>query len=137
MAMSVGDRREGEPVSEINTTPLIDVMLVLLVMLIIALPPQRHAIKMDTPRPCKTCEKHADIPEPIRIVVDFDGRLEWNGVEVSRAELDQRLAIEAQRAIQPEIHIEPNRIAKYGDVAHVMAAAQRNKLTRMGIVGGT
>jgi biopolymer transport protein ExbD len=55
MAMDVGERREGEPVSEINTTPLIDVMLVLLIMLMISLPPQRHAVKLDTPLPCKTC----------------------------------------------------------------------------------
>jgi biopolymer transport protein ExbD len=134
MAMSVGDRREGEPVSEINTTPLI---LVLLVMLIIALPPQRHAIKLDTPVPCKGCEKDDKIPNPVTIAVDFDGRITWDGTEVSRAELDQRFAVEGKRVIQPEIHIAPNRIAKYGDVAHVMAAAQRNKLVRMGVVGGT
>lgn len=136
MAMSVGDRREGEPVSEINTTPLIDVMLVLLVMLIIALPPQRHAIKLDTPAPCKACEKDDKLPDPVTIAVDFDGRIKWNNIEISRAELDQRLAVEGKRTIQPEIQIAPNRIAKYGDVAHVMAAAQRNKLVRMGVVGG-
>lgn len=107
MAMSVGDRREGEPVSEINTTPLIDVMLVLLVMLIIALPPQRHAIKLDTPVPCKTCEDDDNIPHPITITVDFDGRITWDGTEVSRAELDQRLAVEGRRTIQTEIHITP------------------------------
>ena len=137
MAMSVGDRREGDPVSEINTTPLIDVMLVLLVMLIIALPPQRHAIKLDTPVPCELCEPPGESPRPIKIVVDFDGRIRWNGEEVTRVELDRLLAVEGKRAIQPEIHIVPNRIAKYGGVAHVMAAAQRNKLVRMGIVGGS
>ena len=137
MAMSVGDRREGDPVSEINTTPLIDVMLVLLVMLIIALPPQRHAIKLDTPVSCELCEPSGESPRPIKIVVDFDGRIRWNGEEVTRVELDQRLAVEGKRAIQPEVHIAPNRIANYGDVAHVMAAAQRNKLVRIGIVGGT
>ena len=111
MAMNVGDPREGEPVSEINTTPLIDVMLVLLVMLIITLPPQRHAVKMDTPLPCKDCEQDPETPDRVRIAVDFDGRITWNGVEVSRAELDQRLAVEGRRAIQPEIQIAPNRIA--------------------------
>lgn len=136
MAMHVGERREGEPVSEINTTPLIDVLLVLLVMLIIALPPQRHAVKIDTPRPCADCSQDR-APEPIRIAVDFDGRITWNAAEVSRAELDARLAVEARRPIQPEIQIAPDRIARYGDVAHVMAAVQRHKLQRMGIVGGT
>ncbi len=137
MAMKVGEPGEGEPVSDINTTPLIDVMLVLLVMLIIALPPQRHTVKMDTPRPCGTCDRDPKTPEPVRIAVDFDGRITWNTVEVSRGELDLRLAIEGRRAIQPEIQVAPDRLARYGDVAHVMAAAQRNRLRRMGVVGGT
>jgi biopolymer transport protein ExbD len=136
MAMNAGDRREGDPVSEINTTPLIDVMLVLLVMLIIALPPQRHAIKLDTPLPCAACEQKVGQPKPVAISVDFDGRILWNGIEVSRSDLDGLLAAEAKKQEQPEIHIMPNRIARYGDVAHVMAAAQRNGLKRMGVVGG-
>lgn len=136
MAMQAGALREGEPVSEINTTPLIDVMLVLLIMLIVTLPPQRHAVKLDTPVPCPDCAEIPDTPEPVRIRVDFDGSIMWNGEVVSRAGLDQRLSVEAKRAMQPELHIEPHRLAKYGVVAHVMAAAQRLGMTRMGIIGG-
>lgn len=139
MAMAVGGGQEGDPVSEINTTPLIDVMLVLLVMLLITLPPERHAVNLDTPIP-----PPPDAPppppneiEPIRIQIEQSGVIMWMGEEVTRTELDRRLAIEASRAEQPEIHIEPNRRAKYGVIAHVMAAVQRNELKKMGVIGGT
>jgi biopolymer transport protein ExbD len=135
MAMNVSDAREGEPLSEINTTPLIDVMLVLLIMLIVTLPPPGHAVKLDTPVPCPECER----PEPppvVHIIVDFDGSLAWNGEQIAVVELDRRLAVEAGRALQPEVHIQPHRLANYGAVAHVMAAVQREGLTKLGVVGG-
>jgi biopolymer transport protein ExbD len=139
MAMAVGPAAEGDPLSEINTTPLIDVMLVLLIMLIVTLPPQRHAVKLDTPLPPPpdAPPPPPDLPDPIRIMVDFDGSILWNGVMVNRNQLDRNLKTEAAQAVQPEIHIEPHRLAKYGVVAHVMAAAQRNGLTKMGVIGGT
>ena len=139
MAMAVGDKAEGDPLSEINTTPLIDVMLVLLIMLIVTLPPQRHAVKLDTPLPPPpdAPPPPPDLPDPVRIMVDFDGSILWNGVVVGRNQLDRNLKEEAARAFQPEIHIEPHRLAKYGVVAHVMASAQRNGLTKMGVIGGT
>jgi len=139
MAMAVGATQEGEPMSEINTTPLIDVMLVLLIMLIVTLPPQRHAVKLDTPvpPPPDAPPPPPDLPDPIRIFVDFDGSIFWNGTVVDLATLDNELTIESQRAMQPEIHIEPHRLAKYGVVAHVMAAAQRLGLTKLGVIGGT
>lgn len=135
MAMQAGALREGEPVSDINTTPLIDVMLVMLIMILITLPPQRHAVKLDTPIPCATCEAPEAPPKPLLIQVDFDGAIQWNGVAVSAAELDRRFAEEAKRTLQAEVHIQPHRIAKYGVVTHVMAAAQRQGMTKMGIVG--
>jgi biopolymer transport protein ExbD len=139
MAMAVGPAAEGEPMSEINTTPLIDVMLVLLIMLIVTLPPQRHAVKLDTPipPPPDAPPPPPDLPEPVRIFVDFDGTIFWNGSAVDNAQLQNDLAIESQRAVQPEIHIEPHRLAKYGSVAHVMASAQRLGLTKLGVIGGT
>lgn len=138
MAMNVGGSREGEPVSEINTTPLIDVMLVLLIMLIVTLPAQRHAVKLDTPVPCKDCPPPKDdLPAPILVAVDYSGAISWNGVGVSRAELQRRFALEATRMQQAEVHINPDRDAEYGVIAHVMAAAQREGLKRMGIVGAT
>jgi biopolymer transport protein ExbD len=134
MAMNAAALKDGEPNSEINTTPLIDVMLVLLVMLIVTIPPQRHAVNLDSPR-------QSDVPtpksEPIRIAVDFDGSFRWNGTPVDRAELERLLTIEAHRAVQPEIHIEPHRLAEYKYVAAVMASAQRLGLEKLGVVGGT
>ena len=114
-------------------------MLVLLIMLIVTLPPQRHAVKLDTPLPPPpdAPPPPPDLPDPIRIMVDFDGSILWNGVMVNRNQLDRNLKTEAAQAVQPEIHIEPHRLAKYGVVAHVMAAAQRNGLTKMGVIGGT
>ena len=134
MAIQTDEKAEGEPVSEINTTPLIDVMLVLLIMLIVTLPAQHHGVKLDTP--CATCNLIAPPPsDPILIAIDFDGSFSWNGVPLDAAALDRRLAMEARRAEQPEIHIEPHRSAKYGYVVHVMAAAQREGLTKLGVVG--
>jgi biopolymer transport protein ExbD len=136
MAMNVSGAREGDPLAEINTTPLIDVMLVLLIMLIVTLPPPRHAVKLDTPAPCAECQK--DEPPPtVDIVVDFDGALSWNGERITVGELDRRLAVEAGRATQPEIHVQPHRRAMYGSVAHVMAAVQREGLTKLGVVAGS
>jgi biopolymer transport protein ExbD len=139
MAMQVGEQAEGEPMSEINTTPLIDVMLVLLIMLIVTLPPQRHAVKLDTPLPPPpdAPPPPQDLPDPVRIMISFNGEISWMGQTVSRSQLEQNLKTEAQRSVQPEIHIEPDREAQYGVVAHVMAAAQRNGLKKMGVIGGT
>jgi biopolymer transport protein ExbD len=139
MAMQVGGGEEGEPLSEINTTPLIDVMLVLLIMLIVTLPTQKHAVKLDTPMPTPpdAPPPPEDMPDPVRLFVDFDGSIFWNGTPVDDPTLQRDLAIESQRALQPEIHIEPHRLAKYGVVAHVMASAQRNGLTKLGVIGGT
>lgn len=139
MAMQVGATAEGEPMSEINTTPLIDVMLVLLIMLIVTLPPQFHAVKLDTPiPPPPDAPPPPDDPiEPVRIFVDFDGSIFWNGSVVDDATLQSNLAIESRRDRQPEIHLEPHRLAKYGTVAHVMASAQRSGLTKLGVLGGT
>ena len=139
MAMQVGGQAEGEPMSEINTTPLIDVMLVLLIMLIVTLPPQRHAVKLDTPLPPPPNQPPPpqDLPDPVRIMISFNGEISWMGQPVSRGQLEANLKTEAQRSVQPEIHIEPDREAQYGVVAHVMAAAQRNGLKKMGVIGGT
>lgn len=134
MAMNVGFARDGEPVCEINTTPLIDVMLVLLVMLIITLPQQRHAVELDTPVPCDPCDQPVTERETIRVAITHEGIILWNGEQVSRVGLQTRLAAEAKKPEQPELHIEVSRYAQYGAVAHVMAAAQREGVTRMGIV---
>ncbi len=137
MAVSVGERAEGDPMSEINTTPLIDVMLVLLIMLIVALPPQRHAVKLDSPRPNQNPPPQDEIIQPITVVVDFDGTYYWNNEVVSAHEMESRFKVEAQREKQAEVHIQPHKLAKYKWVARVMASAQRNGMTKLGVIGGT
>ena len=132
MAMSVGSN-EGDVLVEMNTTPLIDVMLVLLTLLIITIPIQTHAVKLDMPRPN---QKPPPVPpETINLDVDFDGTISWNGTAVSIAQLDGYLKNAAEKTPQPEIHVNPNRLAKYDQVAEVLAHAQRLGATHIGFVG--
>lgn len=134
MALDLRQRDDGDVMVDINTTPLIDVMLVLLIMLIITIPIQTHAVKMDMPRgnPPPALVQ----PEVVNLDIDFDGTIQWNGVAVpDRAALDQRLRAAAAQDPQPEIHITPNKLAKYGSVAMVLAAAQRLGVVRIGLVG--
>ena len=137
MGMSVGSgdgSKEPEVMMEINTTPLIDVMLVLIIMLIITLPIQMHAVKLNMPignPPPPLVE-----PVVVRIDVDFDGTVLWNGEVVGdRNALEGRLLQAASEAVQPEVHLRPNKLAQYKDVAMVMASAQRLGVTKLGIIG--
>ena len=137
MAMKMapgGAAREPDVMVDINTTPLIDVMLVLLIMLIITIPIQTHAVKLNMP--VGTPPPPAVPPEVVTIEVDFDGTYIWNGVVMSgRPELEQRLQQETLKADQPEIHLRPNKLVKYDSVAAVMASAQRLGLTKIGLIG--
>jgi biopolymer transport protein ExbD len=135
MAMNVGSGGgEGEPMVEMNMTPLIDVMLVLLIMLIITIPIQTHAVKMNMPIGASAPPPKP--PEIIRIDVDFDGAIGWNGVLVAdRAELEAKLAEVAAQPDQPEVHLRPNKLVTYKVVAMIMASAQRLGVTKIGIVG--
>ena len=137
MAMQLGTSEEGEPISEINSTPLIDVMLVLLVMLIITIPPQTHAVKLDMPVNAPTTPAEPP-PEPIALDIDFDGTVSWNGVVVDQGQLEQNLtSISALPfSAQPELHVRPHKRSDYGAVVHVMASAQRHGLTKLGVIGG-
>jgi biopolymer transport protein ExbD len=120
---------DGDMMSEMNTTPLIDVMLVLLVLLIITLPLQTHAVTIDMPN-----GKPAAPPPVVMLEVDFDGTAIWNGWRVSHAVLEQRLADASRADPQPEIHMMANRLARYGAVAQVMADAQRLGLRKIGLI---
>ena len=133
MAMSVGSGGEGEPLVEMNTTPLIDVMLVLLTLLIITIPIQTHAVKLDMPRPNNAPPPTP--PETVELVVDFDGTITWNGNVVTLPQLDGYLKNASEQATQPEIHVAPNRLASYDRVAEVLAHAQRLGVTKIGFVG--
>src|SRR5262245_33631155 len=108
MAMSVGSSDESGMMMEMNTTPLIDVMLVLIVMLIITIPIQTHAVKLDMPRPNSI--PPTTQPEVIDLVVDFDGTLLWNGVAVPNGETLVNYFVEASaKDPQPELHLRPNK----------------------------
>jgi biopolymer transport protein ExbD len=135
MAMQVGSGSdEGDVMIDINTTPLIDVMLVLIIMLIITIPIQTHAVKMNMP--IAPSAQPPKPPEIIRIDVDFDGTIGWNGVIVaSREELESKLANVAAMPDQPEVHLRPNKLVTYKVVAMVMASAQRLGVTKIGLVG--
>jgi len=119
---------------DINTTPLIDVMLVLLIMLIITIPIQTHAVKLNMP--VGTPPPPLVPPEVVTIEIDFDGTLIWNGrVVPDRQELEGRLRAAAEMPEQPEVHLRPNKLVKYESVAMVMASAQRLGMKKIGLIG--
>lgn len=128
MAMTA-QNANGDVLSDINTTPLIDVMLVLLTLLIITLPLQTHAVKIDLPHggPQKA------IPT-VMLEVDFDGTPIWNGWRIDDATLDRKLYDAAHSDPQPEVHIMANRLARYDSVMKVMVKTQRHGLYRMGLI---
>src|SRR5258708_37675578 len=134
MAMQIGQAEDDDLNSQINTTPLIDVMLVLLIMLIITIPIQTHAVKLNMPvskPPAQTVQ-----PQVVTIDVDFDGTIIWNGETLpGRPELEARMRAAAALQEQPEIHLRPNKLVRYRNVAMVMASAQRLRLTKVGIIG--
>jgi biopolymer transport protein ExbD len=133
MSMNVGGGGEGDPMVEMNTTPLIDVMLVLIIMLIITIPIQTHAVKLDMPRP----SENPPIVDPvvINVYVDFDGTILWNDVPVPNAStLISYFKDAATQVPQPELHLKPNKLAKYEVVANVLATAQRLGMVNIGIV---
>jgi len=140
MGMNVGSgggEEDGDVMVDINTTPLIDVMLVLLIMFIITIPIQTHAVKMNMPVNSKQTPPPTP-PEIIRIDVDFDGTISWNGETIpagDRAAMETRLAAVAAIADQPEVHLRPNKLVVYKHVAMILATAQRLGVTKIGIVG--
>ena len=136
MAMNVGSASSGEDevMMDINTTPLIDVMLVLIIMLIITIPVQLHSVNLNMP---------AGNPPPplappvvVTIDIDFDGTVLWNGETIANPQaLESRLVQAAAQSDQPEVHLRPNKLVAYKNVAAVMAAAQRLGVSKLGIVG--
>jgi biopolymer transport protein ExbD len=131
MTMSVSAATDGDPMVELNTTPLIDVMMVLLILFIVTLPLRTNITKLDLPQVPGPETKR----EVIALTVDFDGTILWNGAVIDDlAQLERHFAREAAKAAQPELHVRPDKRAGYDRVVRVLALAQRNGLRRIGVV---
>ncbi|MBK1680959.1 ExbD/TolR family protein [Rhodocyclus tenuis] len=126
------DEHEDADVSDINMTPLVDVMLVLLIIFIITVPVLTHSVKLDLPR--AATEVNRTPPKTVMISVDAQGRTHWGDEAVSTSELDARLLAAAAQNPQPELHIRGDRKAEYESVLQVMAAAQRAGVLKLGFV---
>lgn len=138
MSMNVGSGSsqgaDPEPMMEMNMTPLIDVLLVLIIMMIITIPKQNHSVNLNMPigNPPPMTEK----PVVVTIDVDFDGTIIWDGETIpDRATLEAKMNNIAAQANQPEVHLRPNKLVEYKVVAGVMATAQRLGVTKIGMVG--
>ena len=136
MSMNVGSpggSEEPEVMMDINTTPLIDVMLVLLVMLIITIPIQLHAVNLEMPvgAPPSNMVK----PEIVKIDIDEVSVVYWQGLAVSKEELDAKMMAAAQQAVQPEVHLRPNKASKYAVFANVLSSSKRLGLNKIAVIG--
>ena len=135
MAMqTTGDNAAGEPMMEINTTPLIDVMLVLIIMLIITIPPQTHAVKLDLPQNTPPTDIVVD-PIKNKLVITAAGQVQWNGTPVDLKLLRTYLDVSQQMNPVPELHLQPEPQARYELVDEVLAVTKRAHVTKMGFVG--
>jgi biopolymer transport protein ExbD len=132
MAFGGGLDDESEVMNEINMTPLVDVMLVLLIIFIITVPVLTHSVKVDLPRADNTPNEIK--PETISLAVDAEGKIFWNETQVSFEELDTRLIAEASKKPQPEIHIRGDKSVDYEHVIKTMAAVQRAGILKLGFV---
>jgi biopolymer transport protein ExbD len=135
MAMqTTSNNSEGEPMMEMNTTPLIDVMLVLIIMLIITIPPQTHAVKLDLPQGDNPQQEIID-PVKNKIVVTQGNAILWNGAPVNQVQLRQYLDITQQMNPIPELHLQPDPQARYELVDEVLAVTKQASVEKMGFVG--
>jgi len=135
MSMNVGSSGgDDEVVVDINTTPLIDVMLVLLIIFIITIPSQTHAVKIDNPLPPPPNFVPPPPPEIIDLQIDFDGTLLWNKTPVDRPTMQGYISTEAVKDPQPEVHITVDKFAKYEIVAQTLADLQHRGLKKIGFV---
>ena len=133
MAISIGANDDSGPIADMNTTPLVDVMLVLLILFIITLPVMTNSTNLHIGKGPPVIETQR---EAISLAIDFDGTILWNGAVVEDlAQLERYFAVEAGKANQPELHVQPDRRAKYDTVAQVLAIAQRSGMQRIGFAG--
>ncbi len=132
MAFGGGLDDDTEVMNEINMTPLVDVMLVLLIIFIITVPVLTHSVKVDLPRADNTPNELK--PETVNLAVNADGNIYWNETQVTMEELDLRLATEATKQPQPEVHIRGDKTVDYEHVIKTMAAVQRAGILKLGFV---
>lgn len=123
---------DNDSMSDINMTPLVDVMLVLLIIFIIAVPVITHSVKVDLPRADNTVNEIK--PETVNLSIAADGKIHWNETTISDEELQVRLTAEASKQPQPEIHIRGDRKVEYEHVMSVMASVQRAGILKLGFV---
>ena len=136
MGMNVGSSggdKEPEVMMDINTTPLIDVMLVLLVMLIITIPIQLHAVNLEMP----VGAPPTNLPKPEKIQIDIDEKstVYWQGLPVTALELDEKMTGISKAEPQPEVHIRPNKTSQYAVFANVLSSSKRLGLTKIAVIG--
>ncbi|RIA43600.1 outer membrane transport energization protein ExbD [Hephaestia caeni] len=134
MSMS-GGQDDGEPMMEMNTTPLIDVMLVLLIMFIITIPVQTHAVKVDLPQNDPNAQQNPIEPDKNKISIDPAGVVAWNGAPVDDVTLRQYLDQTTTMNPEPELHFQPDRNARYAKVDAVLAIIKRSGVTKLGFIG--
>jgi biopolymer transport protein ExbD len=127
-----GDNRHTQPMAEINTTPMVDVMLVLLVIFIITAPLLTHSIKIDLPQ--AGSQANPEKPDIVTLSMNAEGKLFWNDAPLAEIELDSRLAAEAQKKPQPELHLRADKTTNYQQLAMVMSAAQTAGIEKLGFV---
>ena len=134
MAMSAGGGGDEAPMMEINTTPLIDVMLVLLIMIIMTIPIQSHAVKVDLPQNSNNPAPAVE-PEKNKVYIDAQGKLFWNSQPIDEVTLRQYLDASLQRSPEPELHFQPDPNARYEVVDRVLAIIKRANVNKLGFVG--
>jgi biopolymer transport protein ExbD len=127
-----GDNHHTQPMAEINTTPMVDVMLVLLVIFIITAPLLTHAVKIDLPQ--ASSQPNPEKPDTITLLINAEGKLFWNDAPFEEAELASRLAAEAQKQPQPELHLRADKTTSYQRLATVMSVAQNAGIEKLGFI---
>ena len=125
---------DGLPMADMNTTPLIDVMLVLLIMFIITIPIQTHSIGIDLPGPAKEQPIRMD-PVKNKVTIDAEGMIRWNGAAIDRLTLRRYLAASLRLPVEPELQFQPEADARYLTVDEVLADIKRSGVTNLGFVG--
>jgi len=134
MAMSSG-RDDGGPMMEINTTPLIDVMLVLLIMIIMTLPIQTHAVKVDLPQNTGPTPPPPVDPVKNKLLIGPNGQIYWNSAPITKMQLRSYLIATVQQSPEPELHFQPDPQARYEDVDEVLSIIKRSNVTKLGFIG--